>query len=108
MRGSLDDVTEDVKQHGIIPAHAGLTLERCSSFDLIRDHPRACGAHMSFKKKHGVSKGSSPRMRGSHYAPIFKADESGIIPAHAGLTNEPSYSYHVRRDHPRACGAHPH
>ena len=86
VRGSLEDITEDVKQHGIIPAGAGLTLAPtiCRSFD--RDHPRGCGAHHSQWKPPTLSEGSSPRVRGSLQAYQAIEDEFGIIPAGAGLT----------------------
>ena len=45
VRGSLEDITEDVKQHGIIPAGAGLTRPARRLYGHARDHPRGCGAH---------------------------------------------------------------
>ena len=72
-----------------------------------RDHPRACGAHIARPSGVDVSKGSSPRMRGSRVVVRHGDRIRGIIPAHAGLTPAPLASQHLSRDHPRACGAHP-
>ena len=45
-------------------------------------------------------------MRGSPIIYSYGGDESGIIPAHAGLTQRASNMKKDERDHPRACGAH--
>ena len=106
MRGSLRILISPFFQVGIIPAHAGLT-ELCKPFEeLPWDHPRACGAH-SFSIYEVFSvQGSSPRMRGSHNPRLITLEKIGIIPAHAGLTISYERSLRLRRDHPRACGAH--
>ena len=46
MRGSLVCLHNHVFEFGIIPAHAGLTKFIFSIGCTIRDHPRACGAHL--------------------------------------------------------------
>ena len=94
--------------HGIIPAHAELTHLRLSTSQATRDHPRACGAHNLYCLKCDISKGSSPRMRGSPTADRIHMVQLGIIPAHAGLTRVKRTTRQKRRDHPRACGAHMH
>ena len=106
MRGSLPVKTNGELRTGIIPAHAGLTVAWHTSEEVARDHPRACGAHSSSRKHENLSKGSSPRMRGSRRCIHPGQAQEGIIPAHAGLT---ALSYMLARctgDHPRACGAH--
>ena len=45
-------------------------------------------------------------MRGSRLCACVQAISLGIIPAHAGLTARKSRRFTIRRDHPRACGAH--
>ena len=65
MRGSLDVVQVERVVRGIIPAHAGLTVEVANKMRVSRDHPRACGAHHLFGLPQIGQKGSSPRMRGS-------------------------------------------
>ena len=65
MRGSLLNLRDNRAGYGIIPAHAGLTeLERRAT-RTTRDHPRACGAHISGMICPEMRGGSSPRMRGS-------------------------------------------
>ena len=46
-------------------------------------------------------------MRGSRNAYETGLDLVGIIPAHAGLTLRVCAIRTARKDHPRACGAHP-
>ena len=71
---------------GIIPAHAGLTPAWRTFSAMIRDHPRACGAHLAFSRLQHMTAGSSPRMRGSLVSIGDACVDVGIIPAHAGLT----------------------
>ena len=106
MRGSPMKALHSVTSIGIIPAHAGLTASSTDNSLSSWDHPRACGAHNSSRYERSVTKGSSPRMRGSQfYYPKFQ-NIVGIIPAHAGLTDGPRFYADAVRDHPRACGAH--
>ncbi len=106
MRGSLRYFFRAYRKQGIIPAHAGLTLECRILLASRRDHPRACGAHMLSTICSMMQKGSSPRMRGSHYRNDRCLIREGIIPAHAGLTVLALLDQRHFRDHPRACGAH--
>ena len=71
---------------GIIPAHAGNTRceTRCTA--PRRDHPRACGEHLSGDAAAFDRQGSSPRMRGTR--------------------RSTSSTRSATRDHPRACGEH--
>ena len=71
-----------------------------------RDHPRACGEHLHRWGIYGMSKGSSPRMRGTRGAAPPGRELQGIIPAHAGNTESTSSGQYIPRDHPRACGEH--
>ena len=106
MRGSHDTLTVIFDVAGIIPAHAGLTLDSRTTRTVLWDHPRACGAHAPRDSIDAPGAGSSPRMRGSHRLIRRSAWAEGIIPAHAGLTFCPGNLCLERRDHPRACGAH--
>ena len=87
MRGSRERRLHAVLRHGIIPAHAGLTDIIKVKNRMVRDHPRACGAHIASPFQSLATQGSSPRMRGSRFFLVFFCVENGIIPAHAGLTN---------------------
>ena len=106
MRGSPQDVLRRLYEAGIIPAHAGLTVLVILSAVCLRDHPRACGAHLMRYGSVSVSGGSSPRMRGSPLARRGTFSDVGIIPAHAGLTVMSTVDESIAGDHPRACGAH--
>ena len=106
MRGSLVADSGRFGFPGIIPAHAGLTTTHHRARWARRDHPRACGAHKKRPKMTKKMMGSSPRMRGSRADDDLRADDVGIIPAHAGLTECIQVYLTATRDHPRACGAH--
>ena len=106
MRGSPHDSRNASRRHGIIPAHAGLTMHDYAFADSLRDHPRACGAHSHQRCVEQTSVGSSPRMRGSPRRNIPLIEQIGIIPAHAGLTLHQDCGSGRYEDHPRACGAH--
>ena len=106
MRGSRPSALSAASPCGIIPAHAGLTLEEALDLAALRDHPRACGAHAQMIIQLTIAEGSSPRMRGSLEHIEYGIPYQGIIPAHAGLTMKSTWSRKKRRDHPRACGAH--
>ena len=71
-----------------------------------RDHPRACGEHMVTYPLVVVSRGSSPRMRGTLARLQVAQAEDGIIPAHAGNTYLGRTIRAANGDHPRACGEH--
>ena len=88
MRGSQKRLADGVEAAGIIPAHAGLTRINTSITPQRRDHPRACGAHRYCSPSARFVQGSSPRMRGSLRPTCHHSEVLGIIPAHAGLTQE--------------------
>ena len=106
MRGSRFLAFAFFAHLGIIPAHAGLTIERRVALSADRDHPRACGAHAASSPTVFQTLGSSPRMRGSLQVRQPGISPVGIIPAHAGLTSASCQSVRAGWDHPRACGAH--
>ena len=74
--------------YGIIPAHAGNTLAFLFEDVYDGDHPRACGEHAAIVESAVKDKGSSPRMRGTHKIPWCITGQKGIIPAHAGNTED--------------------
>ena len=91
---------------GIIPAHAGNTLESRVEDLENRDHPRACGEHTLGHQRAPLLLGSSPRMRGTRYLRAVNRRIDGIIPAHAGNTRGGGSFCQEDGDHPRACGEH--
>ena len=106
MRGSRCMGACDPCREGIIPAHAGLTVKSEIPNTPEGDHPRACGAHNFCSMSLMLIAGSSPRMRGSHLRAHNRYRQLGIIPAHAGLTENQNHRELGQEDHPRACGAH--
>ena len=106
MRGTpaVDDVHHRLV--GIIPAHAGNTRHGAYVRTLRWDHPRACGEHAGISLHDQGATGSSPRMRGTLTPALLASLRHGIIPAHAGNTDERVRREYSHRDHPRACGEH--
>ena len=82
---------------GIIPAYAGNTATNDYDFDTPRDHPRVCGEHPVQNSTALANGGSSPRMRGTPFAPPTPVDTTGIIPAYAGNTQQASGLVERRR-----------
>ena len=72
----------------------------------MRDHPRVCGEHGTYKSLKKNRLGSSPRMRGAHVHIWRYLMAKGIIPAYAGSTSKAGREYGRIRDHPRVCGEH--
>ena len=70
----------------IIPARAGPTICRRSASTCNADHPRSCGANMTWTQIDDGLNGSSPLVRGQppEYAKITRLYR--IIPARAGPT----------------------
>ena len=106
MRGTLQASRRSGARPGIIPAYAGNTSSQASSTSKPRDHPRVCGEHFLHAFLDRFSKGSSPRMRGTHAFVVACGDVAGIIPAYAGNTGRSDWSHSRARDHPRVCGEH--
>ena len=112
----------------IIPARAGSTWTRSSSWTTGRDHPRSCGEHNDPSDGSNVASGSSPLVRGARLVavsfevpfepgssplvrgalpcPDLRRQAGGIIPARAGSTGSTTSTERGRRDHPRSCGEH--
>ena len=86
MRGLLHGCYLGGWELGITPAHAGLTLDDSLSRNLLKDHPRACGAYQADTIAVPGASGSPPRMRGLLIRVPKTANSTGITPAHAGLT----------------------
>ena len=106
MRGTPDLFRALAVGEGIIPAHAGNTRWWPAARSGPGDHPRACGEHVTASSAGCYSRGSSPRMRGTHSPRLVLTVGQGIIPAHAGNTRLRLHRLKTPRDHPRACGEH--
>ncbi len=67
-----------------IPAHAGNRRKRSSTQAMLTVHPRACGEQYGHPGFTVLPAGSSPRMRGTDRARVFRETPARFIPAHAG------------------------
>ena len=72
----------------LIPAHAGKTQHASQCQAPTRAHPRACGENGIAWIRPLISAGSSPRMRGKLVWCCGEVGAVGLIPAHAGKTNQ--------------------
>ena len=106
MRGTPRIGVESAASPGIIPAYAGNTPIVSCICPQAWDHPRVCGEHPNTANSRYMSRGSSPRMRGTHVGHDHVGAVRGIIPAYAGNTLFESISADPGRDHPRVCGEH--
>ena len=89
-----------------IPARAGNTPLRVSSFGVGPVHPRACGEHSNHMTARSTFSGSSPRVRGTPRGQAGEPRRVRFIPARAGNTcGRVQRSIHPAV-HPRACGEH--
>ena len=106
MRGTLQRCPKRNQPPGIIPAYAGNTgLLVCPCAD-GGDHPRVCGEHPNTASSRYMSRGSSPRMRGTPGSFSLISSSTGIIPAYAGNTESVCEALVANWDHPRVCGQH--
>ena len=88
----------------IIPAHAGFTAHRDQRHGEPTDHPRTRGVY-THASLSGVTRwGSSPHTRGLHASSLPIHLYVGIIPAHAGFTQDPHPGRSCDPDHPRTRG----
>ena len=68
MRGTRPGCMSSLLVNGIIPAYAGNTKGNFFIDALQEDHPRVCGEHYRSDGEECTELGSSPRMRGTHFA----------------------------------------
>ena len=87
MRGKHIVVLRLRHRRGLIPAHAGKTRLVSLVSSWARAHPRACGENLISALPQIIQTGSSPRMRGKRTPSQSRALGRGLIPAHAGKTD---------------------
>ena len=92
------------RSSGIIPAHAGFTVQMRGSDDGQQDHPRTRGVYTTFNLPNLQGRGSSPHTRGLRSRCEDVSRGRRIIPAHAGFTTEKAYQELKYSDHPRTRG----
>ena len=89
---------------GLIPAHAGKTSAVGRYPRSRAAHPRSRGENHYEYARHETIKGSSPLTRGKPYGPGARGFGGGLIPAHAGKTNQEGEKRTLRGAHPRSRG----
>ena len=89
---------------GLIPAHAGKTLQGCGGPWAARAHPRSRGENDGAALPEWVLEGSSPLTRGKLDNAGAALGRDGLIPAHAGKTLPASSHSASSRAHPRSRG----
>ena len=88
VRGTLRIVRRFSTCQGIIPACAGNTGRSSCAAPGLGDHPRVCGEHIALVPAEPVVVGSSPRVRGTQFSTGLSTENTGIIPACAGNTQQ--------------------
>ena len=94
----------DVLCLGLIPAHAGKTMSTRPNPRTSTAHPRSRGENAAAALVEDAETGSSPLTRGKPGTRMASPTFSGLIPAHAGKTPCPASSHSSRRAHPRSRG----
>ena len=89
---------------GSIPACAGKPCRRSGPTRTPRVHPRVCGEARRRPTAGSLSRGPSPRVRGSRNLDLYGENIYGSIPACAGKPARVSGFSRSPRVHPRVCG----
>ena len=107
MRGTPGCSTPARKEKGLIPTYAGNTRPIAGLPRSYGAHPHVCGEHSMSCSICAASRGSSPRMRGTHQHTHGQLGSTGLIPTYAGNTplHAPVWGWAVA--HPHVCGEHP-
>ena len=88
----------------ITPAYAGKSQSSIPAAAFLKDHPRLCGEKWFIRSSNALPSGSPPPMRGKAHKAFLTRHRSGITPAYAGKSPNPSLILVVIGDHPRLCG----
>ena len=103
-RGKPFDGHKLAARVGLIPAHAGKTSRTSVSPAAPRAHPRSRGENRRRLGLPTSRAGSSPLTRGKLRLRRSFSARPGLIPAHAGKTQEEGASVAAPRAHPRSRG----
>ena len=103
-RGKPTNLRWQVPQMGLIPAHAGKTMEERAAHVKQQAHPRSRGENPALPSREEPGAGSSPLTRGKHECDVRYLVRSGLIPAHAGKTGVERGPSHQKKAHPRSRG----
>ena len=88
----------------LIPAHAGKTVCGVRPLGCFPAHPRSRGENWAFRSRLFPCAGSSPLTRGKLSCMSCLRGVGGLIPAHAGKTNEGLEAGPNLGAHPRSRG----
>ena len=103
-RGKRELFGADAERRGLIPAHAGKTVEGGAHEVRLPAHPRSRGENGRRACTWWCSLGSSPLTRGKPCGSPRPRTCRGLIPAHAGKTSFDGYECGLRGAHPRSRG----
>ena len=103
-RGKHGDGLDVNLSAGLIPAHAGKTVDRAQRRETLRAHPRSRGENSRSACRRATSAGSSPLTRGKRTCWGSWGFCWGLIPAHAGKTCSCIAGELVAGAHPRSRG----
>ena len=106
LRGTPSWYDSDILLLRFIPASAGNTTQRDHQVQGKPVHPRVCGEHWTMPTSPAPSRGSSPRLRGTHPDHPDHLCKVRFIPASAGNTRPNSLRAASSAVHPRVCGEH--
>ena len=103
-RGKHCSVLSVYRAGGLIPAHAGKTGAGGGDRSTVGAHPRSRGENNEVVKGGGREGGSSPLTRGKRRLRRGRAQRHGLIPAHAGKTDNGLGVHGFGPAHPRSRG----
>ena len=103
-RGKLLKTDLAVRDHRLIPAHAGKTVPRAFAADEGLAHPRSRGENSLLRPIQSNTAGSSPLTRGKLVLNRVHVTCLRLIPAHAGKTLIPDEGERKAAAHPRSRG----
>ena len=93
---------------GLIPAHAGKTINTWGGANTMRAHPRSRGENVQAVTPEQIDAGSSPLTRGKPVRRAAPTSCAGLIPAHAGKTRRTGRRPSRQWAHPRSRGENGH
>ena len=103
-RGKRLSGSDDRLDLGLIPAHAGKTMQRGRTSTSARAHPRSRGENWCSACRSSRTWGSSPLTRGKRVYAVRGPLGEGLIPAHAGKTEVADVHGEGAWAHPRSRG----
>ena len=106
VRGTRQSRANTLGKCRFIPAGAGNTMIARSTSTQSSVHPRGCGEHLCLIALNRLPRGSSPRVRGTHWPSSIEPNDRRFIPAGAGNTVPATRASRRCPVHPRGCGEH--